>query len=262
MAKKSRFFPAFTWVSYSRKLASKIENLKNIGFFTEEEALAKDMRFVSGEEGSIEEGNKIAFHLLVDTSDGVIADAKFQAFGNSALLGAAEVAVELVLRKNYDQASRVSADLIDKQVADRSEQMAFPAETFPHINLVLSALDQALEKCRDIPLPENYVVSPVSTSDEKQTEYPGWTLLSNAQKIAVLEEVIEKDIRPYIELDAGGVKVLELKEDRELVIAYQGACTSCHSATGATLHAIEQILRSKVYPDLIVTPDMSLLTFS
>lgn len=262
MLKKARFLSSFIWYGYSRKLSSKIDNLKNTGFFTQEEADAKDMRLVMGEEGSLEEGNKIVFYILIDPSDGIIADAKFQALGSSALLGAAEVAVDLIMRKNYDQASRVSADLMDKHVADKTGQTAFPTEAFPYMNLVLTALDQALEKCRDIPLPENYVVSPVQKEGEEQTQYPGWKELSTIQKIAVLEEVIEKDIRPYIELDAGGIKILELKEDKELVIAYQGACTSCYSATGATLNAIQQILRSKVYPDLIVTPDLSFLTYS
>ena len=79
------------------------------------------------------------------------------------------------------------------------------------------------------------------------------------QKIGVIEEVISTEIRPYIEFDAGGVQIVDLVHDRELIIAYEGACSSCHSATGATLNAIQEILRAKVDKTLLVVPDPSFL---
>ncbi|HSX04708.1 MAG TPA: NifU family protein, partial [Rhabdochlamydiaceae bacterium] len=78
------------------------------------------------------------------------------------------------------------------------------------------------------------------------------------QKLSVIKEVVAKEIQPYIELDAGGVEVLKI-ENNQVHIAYSGSCTSCYSATGATLEAIQQLLRAKVYPELTVIPDMSFL---
>ena len=68
--------------------------------------------------------------------------------------------------------------------------------------------------------------------------------------------ILDKDVRPYTELDAGGVELLNLIEDKEVIIAYQGTCTSCHSATGATLSYIQQVLKAKVHPDIFVTPNL------
>ncbi len=111
----------------------------------------------------------------------------------------------------------------------------------------------------DIPLAINYVAIPAprDIGDILEGGYPGWETLSQNQKIALIEEVIARDIRPYIELDAGGVKVLDLINDREVMIAYQGSCTSCFSATGTTLAFIQQVLRGKVHPSLLVVPDLS-----
>lgn len=254
--------PVSPWSSYSKKLLAKIEQPRSVGVFTQEEATARGMRLCIGREGSVREANAVILYWLVDESDGVIADAKFQVYGPTALIGAAEVASELLMRKNYDQARRISADLIDKQVRDKSHDSAFPAEASAYLNLVLFAIEEAAEQCLDIPLPEEYVVSPVSAEPSHAgdlREYPGWKELSTKQKIAVIEEVIDKEVRPYIELDAGGVRVLNLLEDREVIIAYEGACTSCHSATGSTLTAIQQILRTRVHPSLTVTPDSSFL---
>jgi NifU-like protein len=110
----------------------------------------------------------------------------------------------------------------------------------------------------DIPVAETYASSPIAPLAEGEG-VAHWKELPTKQKIALLEEVIASEIQPYIALDAGGVRVINLLEDREVIIAYEGSCTSCHSATGSTLHAIQEILRVKVSPDLIVTPDLSLL---
>jgi len=247
----------FPWSRYSKKLASKIEKPRNIGFFTNEEAEARDMRLVESTEGSLEEGNMLRLYWLVDKDDGIIVDAKFQVFGQSVLLGAAEITCELVIGKNYDQARRISADLIDKQVRDKSDVSAFPKETYPHLNLVLGALDMAADQCMDIPMATSYVAPPMplDIGEVREGGYPGWTELSLKQKIGVIEEVLNNDIRPYIALDGGGVEVLNLIEN-ELIITYQGSCTSCYSSVGTTLSYIQQILRAKVHPELVVAPDM------
>jgi NifU-like protein len=254
------FLLSFPWSRYSKKLASKIENPRCAGFFTQEEATSRGMRLAVGKEGNKQEGNSVALYLLVDESDGVIADAKFQVFGDTALIGAAEAACELLLRKNMDQARRISAELIDKHLRDKSDKPSFPEEVGGHLNLVLFAIEEAAQQCLDIPFAETYVAPPMDFSSTADGGYPGWENLPTKQKIAVIEQVITDDIQPYIALDAGGVRILELKNDRELLIAYEGSCTSCYSATGATLNAIQQILRAKVHPEIVVTPDLSFLT--
>jgi NifU-like protein len=255
-----KFTISFPWARYSKKLIHKIENPRHGGFFSEEEAKERGMRLAIGRQGNREDGNAIGLYLLVDESDGVIADAKFQVFGQSALIGAAEAACEVLIRKNYEQARRLTADLIDKQVRDKNDAPAFPEETFAHLNLVLDAIEQATEQCLDIPFAEAYVPTPLEAKREYGEGYPGWQALSREQKIGVIEEVIATEIRPYIELDAGGVQIVDLIEDRELIIAYQGACTSCHSATGATLNAIQEILKARVDKNLLVVPDASFLS--
>lgn len=254
-----KFTLSFSWSRYSKKLAHKIENPRHGGFFSQEEARERGMRLIVGKQGGPEDGNAVGLYLLVDESDGVIADAKFQVFGQSALIGAAEAACEVLIRKNYDQARRLTADLIDKQVRDKNDMCAFPEETYTHLNLVLDAIEQAAEQCFDIPFAEAYVPTPLSPKEEQGEGYPDWNLLSREQKIAVIEEVIATEIRPYIELDAGGVQIVDLINDRELIIAYEGACTSCHSATGATLNAIQEILRAKIDKNLLIVPDASFL---
>jgi NifU-like protein len=111
----------------------------------------------------------------------------------------------------------------------------------------------------DIPLSATYV-SPIPQT-EGGSGYPGWLSLSHEKKLAVIEEILNEEVRPYVELDAGGIEVQELINDKELIIAYKGSCTSCFSAIGATLSTIQHIVQTKIHPTLIVVPNMDALHF-
>lgn len=249
----------FPWYRYSKKLQEKIIRPRNAGYFTADEAEARHVRLVEAQEGAISEDNVIRFYWFVDKEDGTIIDVKYQVYGQSALIGAAEAAAELCIGKNYDQASRLTTDLIDRQVRDKPDVSAFPREAYAHLNLVLEAIETAAHQCTDIPLSTSYIVSPVPSATGEKGEgggYPGWDTLTLKNKLAVIEKVLDEDVRPYIALDAGGVEVLNLIDDREVIISYQGACTSCYSSIGTTLSYIQQTLRNKVSPNLTVTPDL------
>ncbi|MBM3183794.1 MAG: [Fe-S]-binding protein [Chlamydiae bacterium] len=232
----------------NKKLQNKLDHLRYVGSFSLQEAEEKGMRLVTGKEG------RLCLYWLVDETDGVIADAKFQAFGPIHLIAAAEIASELILRKNYDQASRISADLLDHHVRDQKDCSAFPSEASSFLNQVISAIDQAVDQCRDLPFAASYDVTPIETNGPIEGRVPGFDGFSKDEKLSWIQGVIDKEIRPYIELDAGGVQILDLKENGELHIAYEGSCTSCHSATGSTLSAIQEILRARLSPNLTVIP--------
>ena len=231
--------------TWSRKLVAKAENPQFAGSFAPEDA--KTLRLVVGRQD-----RTIALFWLVDENDGVIAGVKYQAFGPAALIGALEAACELLIHKNYDQAQRIGADILDRHLE------GFPSDQGRLLNLVLAAISDAAGQCSDIPVAETYVAPPMSWDPGTAEEYPGWNELSKEQKIHVIEEIVAREIRPYIELDAGGVQITDLVGD-QVTIVYQGSCTTCHSATGATLSAIQQILRMKISPALEVVPDLQSL---
>lgn len=246
----------YTWFKYSGLLKQKILNPRNFGFFSSQDAEVLGLRLVQGKAGSQEMGNEILFYILVDPKEGGIIDARYQLIGESALIGAAEAIVELIVGKNYDQARRLSIEVVDKHLLDRGGEHSFAEETLEHIELALEALHEAIQNCMDIPLSLHYVAPPIDSHPIEGEGYPGFKELSLKQKLFVIEEVLDKEVRPYIEMDAGGVEVINLLHDREVVIAYQGACTTCFSSTGATLSYIQQVLRAKVDKDLIVTPNL------
>lgn len=75
--------------------------------------------------------------------------------------------------------------------------------------------------------------------------------LSDAEKGAVIDAVLDETVRPALANDGGGLTVLDF-EDNTLRIRYQGACGSCPSSASGTLRAIEKILHSSLKQEIHV----------
>lgn len=242
------------WERYSKKIVNRLDHPRYVGFFTEIEAHDRGMRRVLGR--ACAAASEVCLYWLIDESDGVIADVKYQAMGPTALIAATEAACDLIIRKNYDQVSRLSVELIDRCLRDTSEHPAFPPECSSSILLVLDAIHAAAEQCLDIPVMGSFVTTPI---EEMAGNLPGgwplWDQMPVTERRQIIEEVIEQEIRPYIALDAGGIEVKDL-QGSEVTIVFQGACASCPSSMGSTLDAIERIIQSRVHPTLTVIPKL------
>lgn len=75
--------------------------------------------------------------------------------------------------------------------------------------------------------------------------------LTNLQKITLIQQVIEEEIRPFLMADGGDVELHDVEGDRVLV-NLKGACDSCASQNETLKGAIETRLRAKISPTLIV----------
>ena len=69
--------------------------------------------------------------------------------------------------------------------------------------------------------------------------------------IRVIEEVLDRTVRPYLQNDGGDLDVLAY-ENKRVVVSYQGACGSCPSSESGTMTAIQGILRDEVDPEIEV----------
>ena len=72
------------------------------------------------------------------------------------------------------------------------------------------------------------------------------------QKLALIADLIDERVRPYLQGDGGDLYMVEL-EGSLLKVHYQGACGSCPSSLSATLTGIESLVHS-VDPELQLVP--------
>ncbi len=243
--------------SFTKKMVQKILNPKSAGIINSSDIDSSMMRVVIGEEGSHEEKQHVKIYIVVDEQDGVIADMKYQLFGSAVMVATLEALVELSLRKNYMQASRLTYEFIDRHLRDHFDQPGIPIECFSQVNFILSAFYQALDACQEIPIAQDQTPPPNPIDHESAIEhrYPNFLELTQDEKMHVVEEVVKQDIRPYVQLDEGNVIIKKI-DGYKITIVYQGSCTSCFSATGSTLNAIQQILRAKINPHITVIPEL------
>ncbi|MDI6743848.1 MAG: Fe-S cluster assembly protein NifU [Thermodesulfovibrionales bacterium] len=74
--------------------------------------------------------------------------------------------------------------------------------------------------------------------------------LTNLQKIALIQEIIESEIRPGLQADGGDVELVDIDGDK-VIIALRGMCTGCLMAD-VTVKKIQDKLKELVSEKIIV----------
>jgi Fe-S cluster assembly protein NifU len=74
--------------------------------------------------------------------------------------------------------------------------------------------------------------------------------MTNLQRIALITDTIDKEIRPTLVQDGGDLDLIDIAGN-EVFIALRGQCAACSSATYTT-GSIEGKLREMVSPDIVV----------
>jgi NifU-like protein len=75
--------------------------------------------------------------------------------------------------------------------------------------------------------------------------------LSNIQKIRMIEETIDREIRPSLKQDGGDIELVDVIGNRVLV-ATRGACAACQASDRTLKFFVETKLKELVWPELVV----------
>jgi NifU-like protein len=75
--------------------------------------------------------------------------------------------------------------------------------------------------------------------------------MSNLQRMRLIEEVIEKEIRPMLQKDGGDIELVDIDRTR-VQVSLRGRCTNCPASQVTIKQGIEGMLREKVDPAIRV----------
>jgi NifU-like protein len=75
--------------------------------------------------------------------------------------------------------------------------------------------------------------------------------LTNLQKIKLIEETLEREIKPALQADGGDIELIDVQGDQVLV-ALRGTCSSCAAAEVTLKGYVESKLREFVTDELVV----------
>lgn len=74
--------------------------------------------------------------------------------------------------------------------------------------------------------------------------------LTNLKKIALIQDIIDKEIRPKLQADGGDIDLIDIDNNR-VIVALRALCVSCPMGS-VTIRSIEEKLRELVSDDLVV----------
>lgn len=76
-------------------------------------------------------------------------------------------------------------------------------------------------------------------------------MLTNIQKISLIQQTIDREIRPQMQADGGDIELIDVVGNQVLV-ALRGNCSGCRTAQFTLQHAVEAKLRELVDEDIFV----------
>ena len=75
--------------------------------------------------------------------------------------------------------------------------------------------------------------------------------LTNIQKIKLIEETLEREIKPVLKKDGGDIELVDV-DGSNVLVKLQGTCATCSASQITLKHYVESKLRELVAPELLV----------
>ncbi len=88
--------------------------------------------------------------------------------------------------------------------------------------------------------------------EEKKPKKP----LTNIQKIRLIEDTIDREIKPRLRADGGDIELIDVDGNR-VIVGMRGSCAQCQTAPFTIKELIEAPLREFVSEDLVVVQEES-----
>ena len=241
---------------FSKKFEEAAAKPKNRGAYYQEDAVEKGMALVESKYKDMK------LYWLVDTEEDRIYSAKFFAYGGKVSLAVGETLCLLVKGLTIEEACSLKGSDVENHLRDEPDVPSVPeAKMF-----AFGAVEELLKIIRDDYSGAKALA--LANAEAKKQDKPkkslaelsmaeqAWMGLSIEDQKAQVNLVLDDKIRPALMADGGNVEVLDVVDGEKIMIQYQGACGSCGSSLGATLSFMEQALRSEIYNELIVVPNM------
>ena len=75
--------------------------------------------------------------------------------------------------------------------------------------------------------------------------------MTNIQKIRLIEETLEREIKPELKKDGGGIEFIDFS-DNTVFVKLRGTCSTCSASQVTLKHYVETRIKEVVSPELVV----------
>jgi len=116
------------WEEYSQKVQELMNNPKNQGELTEEDAKRLGGELIVADFGAESCGDAVRLYWIVDPKTDKIIDAKFKSFGCGTAIASSDTMVELCKGKTVDEAVKITNIDVERAMRDTPDTPAVPPQ--------------------------------------------------------------------------------------------------------------------------------------
>lgn len=267
---------------YTDKVKEHFLNPRNVGEIENPDGKA--------EVGSIACGDALLFMFKLDENQ-KIKEAKFKTFGCASAIATASALTEMVKGMTVEEAGKITnqdiaeflgglpqekmhcsvmgREALEKAIANYRGQPAPGAEekiVCECFGVTEGEIERAIVENNLSTIEEvtNYtkagggcgnchgaIQEIIDRVRAEERPKPERSRMSNLQKIRMIEETIDREIRPSLKHDGGDIELVDVIGNRVLV-SVRGACATCHAVNLTLKGFVETKLRELVAPELVV----------
>ncbi len=116
------------WEEYSTIVQDRMNNPRNLGEITKEEADASGYELIIADFGAESCGDAVRLYWMIDPASDTIKKSKFKSFGCGTAIASSDMMAELCLEKTVDDALKITNIDVEKALRDDPETPAVPGQ--------------------------------------------------------------------------------------------------------------------------------------
>jgi len=132
------------WDHYSNKVADRMNNPRNLGEISEEEAKAMGARLIVADWGAESCGDAVRLYWAVDEKTEKIVKGSFKSFGCGTAIASSDMMVDLCLGKTVEEAMKITNLDVEKSLRDNPDEPAVPPQKMHCSVMAYDVIKQAV----------------------------------------------------------------------------------------------------------------------
>ncbi|MDH4183505.1 MAG: NifU family protein [Nitrospinota bacterium] len=226
----------------SDKLKEYGKNPAHRGIFFQEEASAKGLAFLTAKVGDMK------IFWLLDPVDETVVNAKFFTYGGPDSLALGEAISVLAEGSSIQRAFAISGEDVAATLADANYYPFNKRDLMSQTDYLIAMMrqDHPLALAKLAMALKMDGAGKASSDVELSQEDEKWLGMPKSEQIAMIERVIDNEIRGALQVDGGDIEIVDIKNGWDIYAEFKGACTSCSASVGSTFLVVENVIKNKL----------------